>query len=154
MLRGLMLDNRTMKEDKFRETMRDFYQTYAGGEAGTEDFRKIVEKHVGVDMSWFFDEWVYGTAVPSYTFSYKIEEAPEGKYQITVRVEQKDVPDGFTMYVPLKVDFGEKGSVRDRILVNQPHVELKLPLMPYKPEEVIFNDLDAVLCQVEEVPWH
>lgn len=153
MLRGLLLDNRTMKEDKFREMMRDFYQTYRGESATTEDFRKVVEKHVGVDMGWFFDEWVYGTAVPSYTFSYKVADTADGKYLVTIRVDQKDVPEDFKMYVPVKVDFGEKGSVRDRILVTGPRTEIRLPLMPYKPKEVVFNDLESVLCQTDEVSW-
>ena len=47
MLRILMLDLRTMKEDKFEATMRDYFQTYKGRAASTDDFRRIAEKHAG-----------------------------------------------------------------------------------------------------------
>ena len=52
--------------------MHDFLATYTGKAATTEDFKRIVEKHVTPDMDltgnhkmdWFFREWVYGTAIP------------------------------------------------------------------------------------------
>ena len=62
MLRILMLDLKTMNEDRFTETMQDFYRSYQGQRASTDDFRRVVERHAGTDMGWFFDQWVYGTA--------------------------------------------------------------------------------------------
>src|SRR5213078_3227472 len=73
MLRNMLLDTRTMSEDRFIATMQDFYTTYRGKRATTNDFQKVVERHVGQPMDWFFNEWVYGTAVPTYTFSWTTE---------------------------------------------------------------------------------
>ena len=47
--------SRTMNEDRFTETMREFYQTYQGKRASTEDFRRVAERHLGADLGWFFD---------------------------------------------------------------------------------------------------
>src|SRR5260370_21935509 len=64
MLRNLMLDLRTMKEDAFIAMMQDFYREDRGRRATTRDFQKVAERNVGLSISWFFDEWVDGTAIP------------------------------------------------------------------------------------------
>lgn len=151
MLRNMLLDLQTMKEDRYRAMMRDFFATYSGRVATTDDFRRVVEKHAGMPMDWFFRQWVYGTGVPSYAWASKVEDAGNGKYRLLLRVTQKNVPDGFKMYVPVKVDFGDGRFARLRVLVGAG--EPQLPVMPLKPKAVTFNDLESVLCESEEVDW-
>lgn len=150
MIRNMMLDLKTMKEDRFMAMMQEFYATYRGREASTMDFQAIVEKHMdSTDMSWFFDQWVYGTAIPTYTFDYSIREGSDEKYIATVKVEQKDVPPSFQMYVPIKIDYGKKGVARLRVLISGSGGEFELPPLPYKPKEIVFNDLESVLCEMD-----
>ncbi len=112
MLRNLMLDFRGMNEDAFTAMMRDFYREYKGRRASTEDFQKVVERHVGIDMTWFFDEWVRGTAIPTYVLSWRAEPAQNGHYTLQLRVRQEDVPKSFLMPVPVKVGFAGQGESR------------------------------------------
>ena len=44
--------------------MRDFYTTYRGRRATTEEFAAIVSEHCGRDMGWFFDQWIRGKGYP------------------------------------------------------------------------------------------
>ncbi|NUM81682.1 hypothetical protein HUU42_12835, partial [bacterium] len=90
MLRNLMLDLNTMNDDRFKKMMRDFYQTYAGQTAATEDFKLVTDKHFGSDMSWFFDQWIYGSDIPKYIFSYRVIPTKEGKFKVYCRAEQKN----------------------------------------------------------------
>lgn len=150
MIRNLMLDLKTMKEDRFFEMMRDFYATYRGREASTEDFQAMVEKHMdSTDMSWFFDQWIYGTAIPTYTFDYSIRPGEGKQYIATIKVEQRDVPPDFRMYVPLKIDYGKEGVARLRVLISGSGGEFELPPLPFKPKEIVFNDLESVLCEID-----
>lgn len=153
MLRNLLLDLNTMKEDKYQNMMRDFFTTYNGKSASTEDFQRTVEKHAGMNMGWFFKQWVYNTGIPSYKYSYNVEEAPGGKYKVNLRVKQENVPADFQMHVPVLIDFGDGKAARMRVLVRGASSEPQLPLMPLKPEKVVFNDLGSVLCETEEVDW-
>jgi len=153
MLRNLLLDLNTMKEDKYLAMMREFFSTYNGSSASTEDFRRVVEKHAGMNMGWFFNQWVYNTGIPTYRYSYAVEDAPGGKYRVNLRVVQENVPDDFQMYVPVKLDFGDGRAARVRVLVRGPRSEPQLPLMPLRPEKLIFNDLESVLCEVESADW-
>lgn len=153
MLRNMLIDIKTMKEDRFFAMMKDFYTTYQGKRATTDDFHGIVEKHIGMDMDWFFNQWVYGTAVPKYTYAYKTEKTPEGKYQVTIRVKQENVPDGFQMPVPVLVDFGDDKYVRLRVMVSKSQEDILLPLLPMEPEKIVFNIYNSVLCETDEDSW-
>ncbi|MEP6574379.1 MAG: M1 family aminopeptidase [Gemmatimonadota bacterium] len=153
MLRIMMLDLKTMNEDRFTETMRDFYATYQGKRASTEDFRHMVEKHVGTDMGWFFDQWVYGASIPSYRVAYKTDPAENGQFRTHLRVDQQNVGDDFQAYVLVTADLGDKRLVRARVKVKGPHTEVDLPLMPAQPKSVQFNDFSSVLGDVKMVSW-
>ena len=85
MVRMMMWDNKT-GDQKFPRTMHDFVQTYSGKAASTEDFKAMVEKHMTPEMDfdgnhrldWFFNEYVYGTALPTYKLSYTFGKDPNG----------------------------------------------------------------------------
>jgi Peptidase family M1 domain len=152
MLRNMMLDPRTMGEERFQAMMRDFYQTYRGKRATTLDFQHAVERHIGQPMDWFFDEWVYGTDVPTYTFAWKATPDSGGKtYTARVRVRQTDVPDNFGMYVPLLIKFDE-GEALVRILVRGPSTEGVVHL-PAEPRSMELNPLESVLADVKTEGW-
>lgn len=153
MLRNILIDIKTMKEDRFFAMMKDFYTTYQGKRASTKDFMTTVEKHVGMDMSWFFNQWVYGTSIPKYTYATKTEKQADGSYKVTMRVKQENVPAGFQMPIPLEVNFGDNKLVRLRIMVSKPEEDIVLPLLPLEPEKITFNVFSSVLCEVEEGSW-
>ncbi len=151
MLRNLMLNTRTMDEDKFKAMMRDFYETYRGKRASTVDFQRTVEAHFGQPMDWFFNEWVYGTAVPTYTFSWNAETDSTGRPAVRLRVRQSDVPPGFAMYVPILIKFDE-GEALIRMLVREEKTEA-LVRLPAPPRYVMLNPLESVLAEVKTEAW-
>src|SRR5436305_100152 len=59
---------------------------------------------------WFFNQWVYGTAIPKYTSNLQVQDAGNGKYHITGSITQSDVPDNFVVVMPLYIEF-DKGSI-------------------------------------------
>jgi len=150
MLRNLFIDLNTLNEDAFKKMMRDFYQTYRHKAASTKDFQDIVEKHAGMDMEWFFAQWVYGTEVPTYRFSYKTRKSPDGKFIAHCKVKQEGGSEGFKMYVLVTIDFGENRMARMRVLVDKLETEFDLPPLPHKPKNVIFNDFHSVLARVKK----
>jgi aminopeptidase N len=153
MLRNMFIDQKTMNEDLFRGIMHDFYTTYRDSSASTLDFKTVCERHSNMDLGWFFKEWIEGTHIPKYKFAYKINESPEHKFIVTCRVEDADAPDDFKMVVPLYIDFGGDRFVRLRAMVSGKHSEFDLPVLPLTPEKIRFNDLESVLCEVDEVGW-
>jgi len=151
MLRNMLLNTRTMNEDRFAAMMRSFYEQYRGKRASTDDFQRAVERAVGQPMDWFFDQWVYGNAVPTYTFSYNV--VPDsGAFVAHLHVRQTDVPETFKMYVPVLISFPE-GEGLARILVKGPETDVTLRL-PGLPKSLQLNPLESVLAEVKTESWH
>lgn len=154
MLRQMMFDRK--EGDKiFKEMMQDFIKSHYNQDVSTEDLKQIVEKHMTKEMDidgnrrmdWFFDEWVYGTEVPSYRFEHQI--AADGT--LTGRITQSGVSDKFAMRVPVYIDFG-KGWVRmgSATLVGNSTVDLgsiKLPKETRKAAICAMNDVLAINIQ-------
>jgi aminopeptidase N len=153
MLRILTLDMKTMGEDRFKGIMRDFYRSHEGRRASTEDFRKVVERHLRMDMGWFFDQFVHGSQIPTYRVAHRTEAGSDGQYRVRLRVRQEGVPESFQMYVPVTLDLGKKQVARFRVKVAGPLTEIELPPVPAEPKKVTFNDLEGVLAEVKTVEW-
>ena len=153
MLRNLFLDLDTTRDGGFGNVMREFYSSYAEKDATTADFQRVVEKQAGRNMSWFFREWVYGTGVPHYRFAWHAAPGADGKFKVSCRVDQENVPDDFQMFVPLFIDFGGDKFARVRVFVKGRHSEFDLPPLAMEPKRIVFNDLESVLCDVEDVDW-
>jgi len=58
MLRGLI------GERAFRETVREFYGDTSGRPVGTSEFQAVAGKHSGMDLGWFFDQWLRTARTP------------------------------------------------------------------------------------------
>ena len=153
MLRNLMMNPKTLEEKYFNSMLRDFYTSFRGKRASTEDFQEIVEKYVGVDMNWFFQQWIYGTDLPEYYFSYKTTKTANGKYHVKCKVEQKGVSENFQMYMPFRIDFKGDRFARLRYLIKGPVTVIDLPLTSLKPKKITLNEFESVLCNVKYEKW-
>jgi hypothetical protein len=157
MVRMMMRDNRT-GEQVFKETMQDFVNTYRGKAATTEDFKSILEKHMNKDMDiegnhkmdWFFNEYVYGTQLPSYNFTSSFDTDTDGSTIFNFTLAQSNVDGKFAMPVPIyfEMDDGKilfLGRVR---MIGATSFSQKVPLkgMKTKPRRAMINYYDDVLA--------
>jgi hypothetical protein len=118
MLRSLMWDDRG--DNQFIEMMHDFVESHRDQPASTESFKAVAEKHMpkSIDFShngtldWFFNEWVCGTEIPRYEFTYEIASVANGHVKAMLHLTQSGVGPDFVMAVPLFADFGKGHPVR------------------------------------------
>ncbi len=149
MLRNMMIDLKTMNEDVFITVMKEFFTTYNGKRASTEDFRAVIQKVTGSDVSWFFNQWIYGNEQPTYRVAWKKDEIPGGQWRVTLRVRQENVSEDFRMIVPIKIEGKDGRFVRMRLNITGNESVIELPHVAFEPKEVTFNDLNSVLCLVK-----
>lgn len=150
MLRNLLVDLKTMKEDRFRAMMKDLFATHRGSLITTRDFRRLVEKHAGIDMGWFFNQWIYRGELPTYEFSYDITGDSSGTFAAHCRVVTTGVPDDFQMYVPLEIEIDNDNKAYVRILIDSPDYEFSLPDLPRRPRALRLNPFESVLAKVKQ----
>jgi hypothetical protein len=147
MLRSLLRDT-THSDQTFIDILRDFARTYCGGYASTADFAAMVARHAPGDWSWFFDQWIERTAIPSYRWSTTVAPAAEG-VTLNLRVRQSDVPEGFRMPVPVRIEYPD--GTEERRLVTVAKADETFPLaLPRAPKEVAFDPDVAVLAKVKK----
>jgi hypothetical protein len=159
MIRMMLYDhrNRETPDHRFIAMMKDFTRTYHNRAASTEDFKAIVEKHMTPQMDldrngtmdWFFDSWIYGTGIPKYKFSYKVDPAAEaGKFVLKGTLRQSNVPENFRMIVPVFLHRGNK-KVRLGWVTGQNSLTSFEVALDFKPNKVTINEWEDVLCTVE-----
>ena len=157
MIRMMMYDNRT-GDQRFKETMQDFVKTYAGRAATTEDFKGAVEKHMTSEMDiegnhrmdWFFNEYVYGTQLPSYKLDSSFDTAPDGDVVLNMKITQSNVDENFRMLVPIYLELADGRLLfLGRARINgSSSTEQRVPLkgLKNKPRRAMLNYFDDVLA--------
>jgi peptidase M1-like protein len=157
MIRMMMHDNHT-GDQLFKETMQDFVKTYSGKAATTEDFKAMIEKHMDAEMDmdknhkmdWFFNEYVYGTQLPTYKSDSSFDIGPDGDVILNLKVTQSNVDDKFRMLVPVYIEMADGNMFflgRARLTGNT-SIDQKIPLkgLKAKPRRVALNYYDDVLA--------
>lgn len=151
MLRALMYDPKLENPDaRFLSMMKEFAETFAGKNASTEDFRKIVDKHNGRSMEWFFNEWVYGTDTPTYDFSYEFKDAGGGQTEVVLNLKQSDVSDNFFMQLPIYVVADGKSAHIGLVGItgNKP---LKTSFkLNFRPEKILLDPERSILAEINQ----
>ncbi len=154
MLRMMMWDKQT-GDEKFFAMMKDFVKTHYNSNVSTQDFQRIVEKHMTADMdldnnkrmAWFFGQWVYGSQIPDYKLDYKLEAADGGKTKLKFKITQSNVDEKFKMRAPIYLDYDGKLSRLGTVGVfgNSTTEEIEV-LLPQKPKRVLLCAYEDVLC--------
>ena len=92
MLRGLM------GTDKFWAGIRDYYRRYRDGSASTDEFRRVMEEDSGVELSWFFQQWLAraGSPVIEGTWGYDAQTK-----RVVIELTQKQPGEAYRL--PLEV---------------------------------------------------
>jgi Peptidase family M1 domain len=157
MIRMMMWDRKT-GDQKFKEAMQDFVKTYSGKAATTEDFKAVMEKHMTPEMDlegnhrldWFFNEYVFGTALPSYKIDYTFEKDANGDVVFGFKVTQSGVDAKFRMVVPIYLELADGRTVNlgRAHLAGNTSVDQKVPLKGLKdaPRRALVNYNDDVLA--------
>ncbi len=150
MLRNMFMDYANgMNEQMFLGVMRDYYESFKGKKYSTEDFRLLLEKHCGYSLKWFFDQWVDGTAIPTYEFDSDIQKNADGNYIVKCKLKQKDVPADFKMLIPVQVKFDDDTFYMQRVQMIGKEITFDIGPFEEEPDDVIFNPYSSVLCNID-----
>ncbi|HEU5450516.1 MAG TPA: M1 family aminopeptidase [Terriglobales bacterium] len=156
MVRMMMWDNKT-GDRQFEETMQDFVKTFADRPATTEDFKAVLEKHMTAEMDldhnhkldWFFNEYVYGTALPSYQVESSFAPGANGATVIKLQVKQSNVDPSFKMMVPVYLEYTDGKVFRLgmlKLIGDQTFSHDIAIKLPEAPKAVLLNYYDDVLA--------
>ncbi|MBI5473276.1 MAG: T9SS type A sorting domain-containing protein [Ignavibacteriae bacterium] len=136
-LRGVVGDS------VFFKSLRAYQAKYAGKSAITSELQNVVDSVAGRDMSWFFNQWIFGKGWPKYatrftwnadTLTYTVQQNQEAAWPI------------FKMPIRVRAYFG--ANTRDYIVHDSLRLQtFKLPLST-QPDSVIFDPDGWILKQM------
>jgi len=146
MLRMMLFDYQHHSDDRFFRMMNDYVTRFAGVDASTEDFLRLVQQHMHMDMRWFFDQWVYGTQIPRFEYRWDREQQPDGQWVVHGHIEQFDTDPPFRVFMPISIEYnGGKHTFLQE--VNSTVTEFTSEPLPEKPKNVVFDDYLTILCR-------
>lgn len=144
MLRGIVGDS----------TFFNILRTYAWhpsvsyGVAVTEDFQAIAENVTGLDLSYFFQQWIYGVNYPRYNVIWGYSSLGNNMYELNVSVNQltNSNPPFFTMPVQLKVNY-PGGDTTITVFNNQQNQQFSF-VINKQPTQLIFDPGSFILKEL------
>jgi len=131
---------------------------HAYGYAKTEDFIAIMEATSGMDLSEFFDDWLYYQGYPSYTIEwYQVGD----QLHTTVSQTQSDPSVSFfEAQLPIRVH-GMMGEVKDIVLNNITNGEIfsntvnfTISSIEFDPESDIISKNNSIVLGIQEYQWY
>jgi len=111
----------------------------------TPEFIKLVNDYTGKDMTWFFEQWVYGPNHPIYNNKYQILEDGNG-WKVKFKVTQTQREGFFKMPIEIQVNAGKSAFFfKFNNEYNNQVFEMKLK---QEPDAVIFDPNDGIILKI------
>ena len=106
MLRGVVGDS------IFFDIFPAYRDEYYMGVATTEDFQRVCEEVSGVDLDWFFQQWVMRPGQPNYKVFWERRKIAANQWRMSVRIDQiQSKTELFKMPLDMLVNFGKSDSL-------------------------------------------
>lgn len=108
---------RKLGDEVFHKCIIAYYQKYRLSNANTEDFRAVLEQESGVDLSQFFEQWLYISGHPMLKVKTKT-----CRKKIVFKIDQKQK--NYTFSFPLTIQMQErKGDIVSRTVQIDKNVQ-------------------------------
>lgn len=144
MLRGVVGDS------TFFKILKNYNQDsrYAYNVASTSDFQAITDSISGQNLSYFFDQWIYGQGLPYYAYGWSFAHLGNGIYQIDLNISQLPHSDPLFFKMPIKIKFEtDQGDTAVTIMNDQANQSFNILIkgtpsnLIIDPENYIFKNI-------------
>jgi len=153
MLRGIVGDS----------VFFNILQTYAAdpnvayGVAVTEDFQAVAENVSGLDLDYFFQQWIYGVNYPRYSIVWSKQSSGGDLYDFALKITQNvnSNPSYFTMPIQIKVNF-TSGDTLITVFNNAQIQNLNITVngeptsISFDPGNWILKTVNSIVTDVED----
>jgi hypothetical protein len=121
---------RRMGDERFLKMLAELRRRYEWKTLDTDAFRLLCASFLppgspDPKLENFFDQWVYGTGVPTLRMTFTVKGRP-GAYKLTGTVTQSDVPDDFSVAVPIEIQNGRGKPVVQQVRTDTGAVQFSV----------------------------
>jgi len=130
----LHMPRKQLGDSSFWNGVRSYYAQYAGKNAVTEDFRKVMEKISGKDLKTFFTQWLYTPGHPQLDIHWQFDP---GKKLLTLTIMQQQTT-LFEFPLEIRIAGSGKNGIVKKIPVKEKQSVIKIPLTG-KPSQILVD---------------
>lgn len=152
---SLVLDmlRNVIGDDYFKLSINQYLNKFQHGYAETQDLLRSIYNITGMNLDWFFDEWIYRGGEPHYKVSYKTTDDESLARNTQIRVEQIHPTDELVGLFKIPVEilvYYRDGSfdstrtwINDKLnLINIPNSQRKnIDFVIFDPADKIFKKM-------------
>jgi len=140
---------RRIGDKQFLAMLGELRRGYEYQAVTTEQFRELARKYQPPQspdpkLESFFDEWVYGTGIPTLRLKTTVSGKPPD-VKLSGSVTQTDVEESFSVPVPIEVQLGKGKSVTYWVRTGDEPVAFTLKLRQV-PAKVVLDPSGTVLA--------
>lgn len=149
MLRGVVGDS------TFFDILRTWGQNFAYQSAVTTDFIAVSEEISGMDLDWFFEEWLYQVGHPKYSFDWSSQQIAPDSFRIELELRQTQSQESGMPIFVMPVDIGIVTISGDTVIQqvwNDSEEQAYTFSVDNEPTDVIVDPNNWILCEVESSP--
>jgi aminopeptidase N len=122
-------------DEIFSNILKEYLSRYNGKSASVEDFMNVAEEVSGIELDWFFDEWLREKSIPDYKISSLEVEENKGVYVTRGELRQE----GGSIRMPVELTLlTSHGAVRKKIWAESLETEFIFDT----PSRPILLDID------------
>jgi aminopeptidase N len=136
-------------DEVFFQALEGYLAAHAFSEVDSGDFQRSLEKETGLNLSWFFEDWIVGGGGhPSLQVSYLwVPERQE--IDLTVEQVQADLPFEDLFHLPVDVEIlTAEGSQIHTLQLDEWTTQVALPASS-RPQAVIFDSGNWLVAEIE-----
>lgn len=123
---------RYLDQGQFFPAMQAYRDSFEYDNASTDDMNAVFSSVYGCDLTWFFDEWVYGQGHPDYRVFW--ESVPAGNdYQTTICIHQLQTNAPPVFHMPVEI----------MLFTSGPDTMIQVPIAT-APQQVVITLPDSV----------
>ncbi len=140
-------------EEQWKRALNHYLKTHAYANVETNDLQQAIQDKLGIDMNWFFDQWVLRGGEPEYTVKYQAITLQDGSKSTQVEVDQTHQQDEviglFKMPIAIEVFYTDGTSDKSTTWISEQHTNISIPNAGKKSVAfVLFDPNNMVLKTV------
>ncbi len=135
-------------DENFWEILKSYYTTYRYSNASMPEFKSVCESVSGMNLYWFFDEWIYNKGYPNLQYSWSSRFLSDNKYEITLIIDQVQV-NAPLFQMPLDVRIDECGISEDTSVWINEYSQSFVFLTTDEPDSILLDPNKWVLMESE-----
>ncbi len=111
-----------MGDTDFFNGLAAYRAAFEGSAATTDDYAAIMSSVEGKDLTYFFQEWVYGTGAPKYQYAYQ-NVTINGQAYVRLYLKQSQVASYGIYTMPIDVRINHSGGPTNAVISNDSKTE-------------------------------